>query len=294
MRGDPAQYIQRISKSLLTLPTLPTLAARLLELVDNPRASAGMLAQLIGQDQVLTARLLKMCNSAYYGLGREVTSIHQAIVLLGFDNVKEISLGVSVIHVFKATRGSDLFDITAFWDHCAAVGIVSRRLARKFCPSLASEAFTAGLLHDIGKVVLLQYLAEEFGSVLQEARESGRELFAVEKERLGVHHGEVGAWLATRWKLPPNLVEAMRFHHEVEAAPGKKDLVTIVHLANIFCRLLRAGSGGNFASPRFSEEVRDLAGGWGLVFQEEVLRSLLQDLAEEVEQGSTIRSDLLA
>ena len=289
-----AAHLQRISQSLLNLPTLPTLAARLLELVDNPTTNASTLAQFVSQDQVITARLLKMSNSSYYGLGREITSVHQAVVMLGFDMVREISLGVSVINAFRSAKGLEGFDISGFWDHSSAVGLVARKIARGWLPELSSEAFTAGLLHDIGKVVLIQYLPEEFAQTLAIAKQEQRNLWEVERELFGTDHGQIGSWLANRWKLPKTLRAAMEFHHHLENAPVEaRNLVGVVQLADLLCRLLKAGDGGNPAPPSISPELNDLLCSWGMKPTMEGLRPLLAELVMELEQVSAMKSDLV-
>lgn len=289
-----AESLKRISQSLLNLPTLPTLAAGLLDLVDHPKTSAQSLSQYISQDQVLTARLLKMSNSAYYGQGREITSVHQAVILLGFDMVREISLGVSVLNAFKSAQGLDGFDISSFWDHCSAVALVARKIAKGWIPHMASEAFTAGLLHDIGKVVLIQYLPDEFARCLVVAKTEQRNLFEVEREIFGTDHGQIGSWLAQKWKLPHALHEVMEFHHEVNRSSMEhRDLVAVVQLADVLCRLLKAGNGGNPAPPVLSVELQEVLTSWGLIATLEGLRPLLLDIRADLQQTQMLRSDLV-
>lgn len=292
--SSKTEHLKRISESLLNLPTLPTLAARLLDLVDHPNTSAATLARFVSQDQVITARLLKMCNSAYYGLGREVTSVQQAVVMLGFDMVKEISLGVSVINAFRSTKGMDGFDITGFWDHSSAVGMVSRRIAKGWQPTLASEAFTAGLLHDIGKVVLIQYMPDDFAQVIQNAKASGKSLHEEERLVFGTDHGQIGSWLAGRWKLPKALRDVMQFHHDVDLCPVEsRNLAVIVHLADLLCRLLKAGNGGNPAQPSIAKNLFEILRMWGMQPTLEGFRPLLIELSEELESVSTVREGLV-
>ncbi|NLB63674.1 MAG: HDOD domain-containing protein [Fibrobacter sp.] len=289
-----AQYLKRISESLLNLPTLPTLAARLIDLVDHPNTNAATLARFVRQDQVITARLLKMCNSAYYGLGREITSVHQAVILLGFDMVKEISLGVSVINAFRTKSGFAGFDITGFWDHSSAVGMVARKLAQGWHPTLASEAFTAGLLHDIGKVILIQYMSEEFAEVVKRAKENNSELYLEEREEFGTDHGQIGAWLASKWKLPQSLRDVMLFHHNLGACPAEnKNLVALVYLADVLCRLLKAGDGGNPATPKIDKDLYPILRSWGVEPTLEAFKPLLEDLSEELESVGEVRSGMM-
>jgi HD-like signal output (HDOD) protein len=294
MHSNSAEYLQKISKSILNLPTLPTIAARLIDLVDNPKTSASQIGALISEDQVLTARLLKMVNSAYYGLGREVSNVQQAIVLLGFDNVRELSLGVSVLNAFRSAKGNAILDMNAFWDHSAYVGLVCRSLAKKYLPSLASEAFTAGLLHDIGKVVLIQYMAKEFGEALSMAKEQKKELYLVEKELLGVDHGEIGSWLGEKWKLPANLCTAMHHHHYPHLAQEHASLATIVALGDLLCRIMKAGNGGNPAPPRiYAELVQCCLTHLQVQLEPELVKNLVQQLLQEVDENSALSAHLM-
>jgi putative nucleotidyltransferase with HDIG domain len=289
-----AAHLRRISQSLLNLPTLPTLAAKLLDLVDNPNTNASNLAKFVAQDQVITARLLKLSNSAYYGHGREITSVHQAVVMLGFDMVREISLSVSVINAFRSAKGLEGFDISGFWDHSSAVGLAARTIAKGWNPQMASEAFTAGLLHDIGKVILIQYLPEEFAEALATAQREGRNLYEAERDLFDTDHGEIGSWLALRWKLPKNLCDAMAFHHDLGKAPAEsQNLVAIIQLADLLSRTLKAGNGGNPAPPLISKELADVLEGWGMSPTIEGIRPLLVELREEFEQLSSLRADLV-
>ena len=158
---DPNR-IKRITESIIGLPTLPTVVAKMIELVDNPRTSASSLARLIATDQALTARILKLANSAYYGFSREISTVNMAIVVLGFNTVKDMGLSLSVFDVFKTGKPNASFDLTRFWEHSIACGIAARMLARSYRSRYAGEAFVAGLLHDIGKVILNQYFQSEF------------------------------------------------------------------------------------------------------------------------------------
>jgi HD-like signal output (HDOD) protein len=149
--ADPKR-IRKIAESVIGLPTLPTVVSRLIELVDSPRTSAALLARLISADQALTAKVLKLANSAYYGFPREISTVNMAIVVLGFNAVKEMGLSISVFDVFKKTASSPLFDVAQFWEHSVGCGVAARMLARNYRPAIAGEAFVAGLLHDVGKV----------------------------------------------------------------------------------------------------------------------------------------------
>lgn len=251
MAVDHSKRIRRITDSLISLPTLPTIIAKMLELVDNPRTSASSLAGLIMQDQVLTARILKLANSSFYAFPRQIATVKLALVVLGFESVKEMALSLSVLNTFKGENNKH-FDTSHFWQHSVSVGAGSRMLARETCYRLAGEAFVAGLLHDIGKLVLNQYLPEEFAEVQTRIWERGQPCEEAEKMVLGVTHAEIGAWLAERWNLPVPLVEAIRWHDHPDQCPRNPELALLVCLADYLsekCQIGRSGSRGMEALP---------------------------------------------
>ncbi|MEO7425365.1 MAG: HDOD domain-containing protein [Fibrobacteria bacterium] len=243
---DQAKRVKRITDSLISLPTLPTVIAKMLELVDNPKTSASSLSNLIMRDQVLTAKILKMANSSFYAFPRQIATVKLALVVLGFENVKEMALSLSVFNSFKGENNKH-FDTSLFWQHSVSVGACTRMLARETCYRLAGEAFVAGLLHDIGKVVLNQYLPQEFAQIQTLIFEGGRACDDAELEVLGVTHAEVGAWLAERWNLPVILVEAIRYHQHPDQCPRNAELPLLVYLGDylsVKCNLGKSGSKG--------------------------------------------------
>lgn len=289
MTANRVEYIKRITQSLLNLPTLPTVAARLLELVGDAEFDENALAAIISEDPVLAARLLRMCHATS---GQPVTGIRAAIRSLGYEQVRDISLEASMVHVFSAARPVGGFDLQRFWDHCTAVGVVARMLALKLFPEMASEAFTAGLLHDIGKVILLQYLDSDFAQALAQSRSRGMELWESEREVLGVDHGQIGAWLAEHWRLPRSLQEVMQYHHDLGRAQINRDLVALVTFADLLCRILKAGDGGNCAAPVFSPALATHMAAWGLPPRQESLQPLLLEIMAELNRRHLTHYDL--
>jgi putative nucleotidyltransferase with HDIG domain len=256
---EQAKRVRRITDSIISLPTLPTIIAKMLELVDNPKTSAGSLSGIIMQDQVLTAKILKMANSSFYAFPRQIATVKLALVVLGFETVKEMALSLSVLNSFKG-ENNKYFDTSLFWQHSIAVGAATRMLARECCYRLAGEAFVAGLLHDIGKIVLNQYLPKEFAEIQARIWERNESSEAAELAVIGVTHAEVGAWLAERWNLPEILVEGIRHHAHPEECPRNAELALLVYLGDYLaarCNLGKSGSPGLSALP---PKVADLAG----------------------------------
>jgi putative nucleotidyltransferase with HDIG domain len=241
---EAARHVKRITDSLITLPTLPTVVARMLDLVDNPKTSTVTLARLIAQDQVLTARILKLANSSFYAFPRRIGTVQLALVVLGFDAVKEMALGLSVLGAFRDESKSEHFHIARFWQHSVAVGAATRLLARKLGHRQVGEAFVAGLLHDIGKLVLNQYLPKEFATCLSAVNLQGKPPAEAEMALFGTTHGEVGGWLAERWNLPLALVEAIRHHHFPTQSKDSPELPTLVGLGDYLAHRCQLGASG--------------------------------------------------
>ena len=245
--------IRRITKSIINLPTLPTVVARMLEMLDNPRTSASQVGRLISGDQVLTAKLLKLANSAFYAFPQPISTVNLAVVVLGFNIIKDLVIGISVIESFSR-EADDYFDVMKFWEHSIGCGVAARMLARMHGYRVSGEAFTAGLLHDIGKLVMREHLKAEFLEVLGRARRGGSFVEA-EREVLGVTHAEIGSWLAERWNFPPVLREAILYHHEPGKAEREPTLTAITHFADVLCKHAGVGFSGDDARPPLDDAV---------------------------------------
>jgi HD-like signal output (HDOD) protein len=258
MSLDQSKRVRRITDSIISLPTLPTVIAKMLELVDNPKTSASSLSNLVMRDQVLTAKILKMANSSFYAFPRQIATVKLALVVLGFENVKEMALSLSVLNTFKG-ENSKHFDTSLFWQHSISVGACTRMLARETCYRLAGEAFVAGLLHDIGKVVLNQYLPVEFAEIQSLIFEGGKSTEEAEMAVLGVTHAEVGGWLAERWNLPVILVEAIKYHMHPELCPRNAELPLMVYLADYLSTKCGLGKSGSRSVETVPEHILELA-----------------------------------
>jgi putative nucleotidyltransferase with HDIG domain len=280
------ERLRRISESVLSLPTLPTIQARLLEMVDNPKVTGEELGKVIAEDQAVTARILKACNSAYYGLRSEISSVETAVVLLGFDTVREIAVGVSVLQYFRLDSTLGGFDPAHFWEHSAAVGSIARWLARRFHPAIAGEAYLGGLLHDLGKLILMQYFPKDFTECLTEAARGKQYLFEVETEYLGVDHAQVGAWLAAKWKLPASVCDCIAFHHCPWLAEERPSLVASVALANLLAQYSQLGDSGSRKLPLLTGELSEFLRRFFPIDQEgflaEMVRAVHTDIQSEM------------
>ncbi|MCL2100867.1 MAG: HDOD domain-containing protein [Fibromonadales bacterium] len=271
------ERLRRITKSLISLTTLPTQIAQLFELVDE-KDQREALERIVSSDPVLAARLLKMVNAR----GESVTGVHSAISKLGFEQTKDICMEASISRVFELKNSN--IDVQEFWDHGNAVGVAARIIAQEYKPDLAEDAHIAGLLHDIGKIILLQYEGAEFEKAIALSKSRSCELYLVEKELFGDDHGQVGARLAESWLLPRSIGEVIMYHHNFARAEINRPLVALVSFANILCRILstKPGISGNYAPPAFSEELAEELCSWGVNLDANALRPLMIKCIEEL------------
>ena len=236
----PEQIRERV-KTIIQLPAMPAIASEVVELVDNPRTSASKLGRVISSDQALTAKVLKIANSPFYGFPRKISTIDFAIIVLGFDALKEIVISISLISSLQK-KSDAYFDAKMFWDHSIATGVIGRRLAKDLGYRVSGEVFVSGLLHDMGVSALHRYFNNEFKRIIDVARESELNILEAEESILGVTHADIGGWLSERWNLPEHLIEAIALHHTPTKAKVNPELVALVHCADAIALQLQQGN----------------------------------------------------
>lgn len=240
----PEQIHEKV-RTIIQLPALPTIALEVVDLVDNPKTSASRLGKVISSDQALTAKVLKIANSPFYGFPKKISTIDFAIIVLGFDALKEIVISISLVSSLQK-KSDNYFDAKVFWDHAITTGVIARKLARDLGYRISGEVFVGGLLHDIGISILHRYFNSEFRRIIDIVRESDLSMFEAEESVLGVTHAEVGGWLAERWNMPDHLVEAISLHHQPGKAKLNPDLVALIHLADVIGLHINGGEAVEF------------------------------------------------
>ncbi len=246
---------------LESLPTLPHVAAQVMELAMSSKTSVKEISKILESDPALTSKVLKVANSAFYGLKQQVNSLELALVVLGMSEISHLVMSVSVFSAFPDIPGKQTFDRERFWIHSAGCGHFARIIMRKLgSPALSGEVFVGGLLHDIGKVVLDEMAHEVFTDIFTRAQEEDRAIYDVEKEVLGFTHEEVGLVLAEKWNLPPAIQEAISCHHHPEEAEVSPLTVAVVRIADLFCKAKDIGYGGDRKGFVLAEDIS-----WALV-----------------------------
>jgi len=247
--------LKRIINRVDDLPTLPMTVFKITELVNNPKSSARDLSTVITDDQVLTARMLKLVNSAFYGFPQRISTVTGAIVLLGFDAIRNLLLTTSLFDFFSNGKNGYPVGREALWDHSLGCAVGAKVIGNYIRYDKVEELFVAGLLHDIGKIVEMLFLPDDFLKVTARAEAEQVLLFEAEEEVFGFNHAEVGRLLAERWNLPSKLVGIIADHHQPEEAGPYTMEASVIHLADILCRALGRGSGGDSSMPELKSDA---------------------------------------
>jgi putative nucleotidyltransferase with HDIG domain len=259
-----------------TLPTIPMVLKRILEVIENSRTSLNEISQFIVQDPSLTSRLLKMVNSAIYGFPGRISSVSHGVVLLGLTVVKGLLLGVSVFELMQET-------MVGLWEHSIGCATVARIIARKKGVKEFEEVAVAGLLHDIGKVILILLYPQEYRQAIAGAEKQRIVISEVEREAFGVNHSNVGTWLAKKWNFPRSLIEMIEYHHKPHAAKAAPLEVSIIHIADIIVRARGFGYAGDAMIPLINAKAWETVG-----LTEADLRSVLAEMESPMEDVETI------
>jgi len=208
------QLIDMVDK----IPTFQESVHRILALTTSPDCSAKDLVQVIEHDPILTIKVLKLVNSAYFGLSQEVTSVNHSVVYVGINTIKNVAISVATTGALPKSNKAGL-NMNRFWEHSLAVGVIAKLLAENKGVGKNEQAnyFVAGLLHDIGKVLFAHFIPTEYQEVLTKHDAAKTPLHQAEKELLGFDHSEIGAMVAEKWQLPPDLINSIKNHHGAEA-----------------------------------------------------------------------------
>ncbi|MCB1183732.1 HDOD domain-containing protein [bacterium] len=241
--ADPrtAEKLHSIIMTTRDLPAMPQVASKVLELSSDPNTSAKQLQQVISDDQAMTGRILKIANSAMYSCSRKVKTLTEAIVMLGFNSIRSLVVTSAARNLYNTRKSRTGLKERLLWEHSIGSAFAARLLAAERAPSLAEEAFLAGLMHDIGKLVLNLRVPEQFDEVVQIVYNENRPFHVTEHEMLGFDHTHVGALLVNKWKLSPVLEDVILNHHNAEALSPENPILCYLDLANRLCKKMGIG-----------------------------------------------------
>ena len=238
------------------LPTLPAVLPKLMSLMEDEKSGAAQVADTISSDPALTSKILKVSNSAYYGFSQEISSLKNAVPLLGFNMVRSLALSIGVINSMPSHKSSPHFSREGLWVHGLAVATVMQKLSKKFGQESSNDQhFVVGLLHDIGKLVLDLFFSELFHQALEETNSQGNmALHKAESNVIGFDHGEVGGMLLTRWKFPEAITVPIAVHHQTDIQKNAfASDIAMLRIADTLPQELGLGGGGNALIPEIHE-----------------------------------------
>lgn len=272
----------QIEKRLNQCPRLPSLSSinsALRELLGADQRYTSQVAEIIRRDPSLTARLLRLVNSVYYGLSAPVNNIEEAVFYLGVRQIRQLVMVTPIIEDFQKLAGKSEFPWRDFWQHCIGTAILTREIVGVLRPTTDEVDYVAGLIHDVGKIALAASCPEHFAAIYSTPDETGRPLRERERRILGFDHTEVGAMYLQSHNLPDALVDVARFHHEPARAAHNANLVAAVQIADLMVRHAGIGHSGDGAAVSDNDWLN--APGWGILFP-------LEPEAEKAESEKSI------
>ena len=275
--------IRRVIKGLKRISSLPTVSARVNDLLNDPQSCAYDFGKIISKDQALTARLLKLVNSAFYGFPRKIETVSRAVTIIGFNGLRGLILATSVLSMFKDLGDNVSFTMEDFWKHNLACGIASRVLATYKREKDPETYFVAGLLHDIGRLVLLESCPEKYSEVLIIVREENVLMCEAEMDVFGFTHEAVGKELISSWKLPAFVEDAVGFHHNPKGGQNSSSYVDVVHLANILANAASIGSSGEKFVPPLNPDAWERIG-----LKKSILNLVFEKIYEQIEDAVSL------
>jgi len=272
--------IEGLIKKAKNIPSLPQVTSKLLTVFDDANSQAKDVGRIIESDQSLAAQVLKQANSPFYGFPGRISTLQHAIVLMGFNAIKNLAIGSSVTRM-KRTGASAILGSEQFWEHSLGVGVGARAIGKEIGYPCPEELLAAGLLHDTGKLILSDSFPKEYEEVVKEAEERGEEIYQPEKRVLGGSHDDVGGWFTKENRFPCVLKACVQYHH----TPGSElsdefiTAVKIIHLADHLCKLEGIGWAGGTVC---SEETEDTCSAIGLTDEarERVVDGLKAEVAD--------------
>ncbi len=257
--------IKKIVQNTKSLPTLPGIVLKISKLAEDDRSSVNEIARLISSDHILSAKVLKLVNSPFYGFSGRVSTISNAIILLGVNVIRSLALSSSIFEIMEKS-------VVGLWEHSLGAAVAANTIAKKLQISDAEEISTAALLHDIGKAIIKIKLEDDYNQLISIVKEKDTSMIEAEQDLLGAGHPEIGEWIAKTWFLPEKLIEPIACHHDVKKSIIHKTKTAVVHLADILVKASGFGFSGDDIVPRIQTAAWDK-----LDLNEKILEEIVQE-----------------
>jgi putative nucleotidyltransferase with HDIG domain len=267
---DKRIEIQRIIRDTKSLPTLPGLISKLGALTKDNKVSAQEIARVVSMDQVLSAKVLRLVNSAFYGFSRRVSTVSNALILLGVDVVKSLAISSSIFEIMEQ-------NVVGLWEHSMGVAVAANIISRELKLPEPEETSTAALLHDIGKVIIRIRLQGDYNQLTVQIKEKGLMMVEAERELFGTDHAEIGEWIARTWLLPEKLIEPIACHHDVEQSSLQRTKTSVVHIADVLIKASAFGFSGDDIVPQIQPAAWNKLG-----LTEPVLEQIIEKVEDKL------------
>ena len=283
------RLLRIIEDELQDLPPLPAVIVRVMQTVNDPNTSAADLNRLIAADQALASKVLRLVNSSYYGFPRKISTITNAVVILGFNTVRNLTTSLGVFNAFDTRGQRTALDRDAFWAHSIGVAVAAGVIARRkgIGSKSVEEVFIGGLMHDIGKLFLDQYFPDQYAIAIKLASAARISIWESEKTALGVGHALVGKRIAEKWNLPHSLTSMITLHHQPVFAKEYFEITACIQAADYVARKLGLGSAGDSLIPPLAPEVEK----W-LAFSPAVWEAIETDTCRKFDESKEFLSVL--
>lgn len=279
--------LQKLLNRVSEISSLPEITARIVQVVEDPRATAQDMHEIVRNDPALATKILKVVNSAFYGLPAQIASLDRAIIMLGLSAVKNIALASSLARLFKNDAMSDHFAARDLWRHCIGVGVCARMLARSARSAQADEYFVAGLVHDLGLLLAGQFFPAQFREVAERCFQQPQDYCAVERELLQADHQMFGVALAAKWKFPPALRFAIAYHHDPgPLKPEFRVIATMIYLADTLCGQSKHGYYLTSQAQQIQPGMLPLTG-----LTEAAVAQVIKEMPDQIAEAEQILAD---
>jgi len=266
---DRRTEIIRIIKDTRSLPTLPGIITRLSSLAEDGRVSVDEMARVVTSDQVLSAKVLKLVNSPFYGFSGRISTVSKALILLGVNVVKSLAISSSIFDIMEK-------NIVGLWEHSLGAAVAADIIARELNLPEREEISTAALLHDIGKVIIKIKLEEDYDHLVNVIKEKELPMIDCERELFNIDHAEIGEWLGKAWLLPEKLIEPIACHHHVEKSNAQRAKTAVVHVADVLTKASGFGFSGDDFVPHIQKAAWEKLG---------LTHLMLKEIVEELEDN---------
>lgn len=276
---DAKVFLKKLD-TIPDIPTLPSIVFKVNEMLQDYDISIKKLGKIIEKDPAMVTKILMLVNSSFYGFRSRIKSIPHAVIVLGFNTIKNAVVSVSIINAFSKKETYEGFEITDFWKHSIAVAVTSRYLAEQSKLDSPDDCFVAGLLHDIGKMVLAQHFTELFGQVWELVKGNGLSFYEAEKKVLAANHAQIGGYLAKKWQFPESLIDSITYHHAIRKGVSNLNQLLIVHAANTIVNNYKGDLGMRPDFSMIDPEAKRIMSG-----QLENLSEWFPDVAAEIESA---------